>query len=64
MEIDCTATLQTISLSIVTAALKYYMRSGTSARSKCTAHHLPGADGPLTGRATVIGGGRAATRSP
>jgi hypothetical protein len=53
MEIDCTATLQTISLSRVTAALKYYMRSGTSARSKCIAHHSPGADGPLTGRATV-----------
>jgi hypothetical protein len=54
MEIDCTATLQKISLSRVTAALKCYMRSGCTAPRKCIAHHSPGADGPLSGRATVI----------
>jgi hypothetical protein len=40
------------------------MRSGTTAPSKCTAHHSPGADVPLTVRATVIGGERAAAGSP
>jgi len=39
------------------------MQSDTSAPSKCTAHHSPGADVPLTGKATVVGGGRA-TGSP
>jgi hypothetical protein len=40
------------------------MQSGTTAPSECTAHHSPGADVPITVRATVIGGGRAAAGSP